>query len=268
MHQTCCQTRSSANLFATSLLNAEGAPTPAYPTVISDETDVLRAEEEPWDTETVISWVVSDSSWRAPINPPANTRDAQRRGATNGSVQSTETGRQPANSFDEAAFSHRPELDEAGPAPRSPTPYIANVSRHHRRSRKKGRNGKPSSKQDHREAYNGENGTSSRAVNASSINRPDETSERHGSGRNERNRLRRRDQTPPPPTSSRSRNRSRDHTGSTVRSDSGSGSARFDVTYGRTPRIDSNESHLYKGFCWGWKPSWWAETWWWPDTVR
>ena len=63
----------------------------------------------------------------------------------------------------------------------------------------------------------------------------------------------RRDQTRPWSRSGHTPNRSRDHTGSTIQSDSGSYSARF---HPRAPSIDRDESDLYKGFCWGWKPSW------------
>ena len=217
--------------------------------ILARGADVLRAEENPWDTETAISRVVSESALQEPI-----IVDVPPRATTNGVTQPTGDER-----LDGAAFNHRSERDEAGPAPRSDTQDDAHSPPGHKKSKKRRKNDKPSSKQEHREDHHRAQGNSSRAA---------EAPRRHGSGRKGRNRSRRRLETQPPPTPSRSRNRSRDHTGSTVRSDSGSGSARFNVTYVPTPRIDSNQSHLYKGFCWGWKPSWWPESWWWPDTTR
>lgn len=260
MHQTCCHTRRFANASATSLLNAEGAPTPAYPTAISDDTDALRAGENTRDTETVISWVAFEPPLQEPINVDVGPRTT-----TNEIAQPTGGRRPSAISFDGAAFNNRSEREEAGPAPRSFRPGDAQPLPRHKKSKKGRKNGKPSSKQEHCAGYSRGYGNSSTATSSNQTERPLEGPARRGSGRNRRNGPRRCDETPPPPTSSRSRNRSRDHTGSTVRSDSGPGSPRFVI---RTPRIDSNESQLYKGFCWGWKPSWWPESWRWPDTVR
>lgn len=215
---------------------------------------MLRAEANSWDTETAISPAVFESALQEHI-----IVDVPPRATTNGIAQPTGGERLPIISFDGAAFNHRSVRDEAGPAPRSDTPDDARSPPGHKKSKQRKQNGKPSSKQEHREDHHRAQGNSSRTA---------EAPRRRESGRNGSNTRQRRLEIPPLPTPSRSRNRSRDHTRSTVRPDPGSGSALVNVNHLRRPRSDSDEAHLYKGFCWGWKPSWWPEAWRWPSTTK